>query len=271
MTDTIAASGSFCRDCGSAGQNGRFCTDCGAELAPAPVTSTVWWRRRPAWIAAGAVLALVVGVAVFAGVQAQAAAHEQQVVAVRHAAAVKAQADAAAKAQAVKDAAAKAAAAKAAAVAAAKGQDATDKAGWDQKAQAAAAAFWTAIQTQGGDGEVSGFPAYDAPTWSTINDLYSCTAAHCVITFTTTSVQSPGTQWGGPGGLPCVVIAGTTVCSQTNIQDPQLDGGQTITRSADMTGLVAAGATISQFFLGDPTTHAPASPPVQTRIVVLGT
>ncbi len=167
----------------------------------------------------------------------------------------------------VKEAAQKAAAA-VAALAAAKAKDATDKASWDQKAHADAATYVTALQAAGGDGEVTGFPDYAGPTWSTINDPYSCTATKCVIVFTTTSALPGGTQWGGPGGLPCAVIGGTTVCSQNNMQDAQLDGGQTITRSADMTGLVSAGSTISEFFLGDPTTHAPTSAPIQTRILV---
>ncbi|MFE4951033.1 hypothetical protein ACFQ9V_13105 [Leifsonia sp. NPDC056665] len=209
----------------------------------------------------------VVATAAFAGVaQAQATAHDQAVAAAHHAAIVKAQAEAAAEAKAAKDAAAKEAAAKAAA----KAQDTADRATWDQKAQAEAAAFVTAIQTQGGDGEVIGFPAYATPTWGTIDDLYSCSAAQCVHHLHHDQCSVRGLEVGRTGRIPCVVIAGATVCSQANIQDPPLDGGQTITRSADMTGLVTAGATISQFFLGDPTTHAPASPPVQTRIVVQG-
>jgi hypothetical protein len=79
-----------------------------------------------------------------------------------------------------------------------------------------------------------------------------------------------GADWGGPGGLACVVVnGGATVCSQVNVPDPVMAGGQTITRSADLTGLVPAGGTITEFFLGDPTSQAPAeTPTIQTRIHV---
>jgi hypothetical protein len=211
---------------------------------------------------------LLVTVALFVGVQqAQARADAQAVAAAHHAVVVKAHQAAAKKALEVKVAAQKAAAA-AAAVAAAKAQDAADKAKWDQKAQADAQAFSAAEAATGGDGEVTGFPADATPTWSTIDDWYPCTVSHCVITFSTTSVLPPGTTWGGPGGLACVVVNGSTVCSQTDIQDPLQDGGQTITRSADMTGLVPAGGTITEFFLGDPTSHTPNMTPIQTRIHV---
>lgn len=278
----------FCGECGARSTGGKFCTDCGRPLnaldePPAAESSGLtgqaslveanppivkWWRRRAVLVAASVAALAIIVIGTLVGLQqVQAGAHAQAVAAAHHAVASREQRAAAARALQAKEAAQKAADA-AAAVAAVKAQDAADKAVWDQKAQADAASYVAALQATGGDGEVTGFPSYAGPTWSTIYDLYSCTAAKCIITFTTTSALPVGTQWGGPGGLPCAIVGDSTICSQTNVQDAQMDGGQTITRSVDLTGLVPAGSTISEFFLGDPTTHAPTNAPIQTRILV---
>lgn len=185
-----------------------------APVEPEITSSPRWWRRRAVLLGSSALAVLLVVAGVLVGVQqALGQAHEQAMGAAHHAAAIQAQRAAAARALQAKQAAQKAAAV-AAAAAAAKAQDAADKTSWDQKAQADANAFAAAAEATG-DGEVTGFPSDDAPEWSTIDDLYSCTVAHCVVT-----------------------------------------------------GLVAAGETITQFFLGDPASHSRNVTTIQTRIHV---